>query len=140
MASLTWEPLKGLQFYALYAEALRMPSLFESTRGFSATQAFDVAVTPEHAYNREIGINLLRDGVFGERDKLRVKVAYFRNLVRDYLTRTSPNTWEEGGQIFVMRNIESVELHGVELSLEFEASLFVGVVVRHSACVFGGCI
>jgi hypothetical protein len=34
----------------------------------------------------------------------------------------------------------SVELLGVELSLEFEASLFVGVVVRHSACVFGGCI
>lgn len=76
LASVIWEPLSGLRFYALYAEAMRMPSLFESTRGFSATQAFDVAVKPEHAYNREIGINLLRDGLLFSQDKLRVKAAW----------------------------------------------------------------
>ena len=126
MVSLTWEPLKGLQFYALYAEALRMPSLFESTRGFSATQAFDVAVKPEHARNREIGINLLKRDLLVERSRLAVKLAYFRNTVDDYLTRTSPNLWEESnyiGQLFTLRNIDKVELHGQELSLEYDLSL-----------------
>ena len=129
MASLTWEPWKGLQFFALYSEALRMPSLFESTRGFSVTQAFDVAIKPEHAYNREYGINLLRDGVLFDRDKLRLKTAYFHNTVRDYLTRTSPNLWEESAytaqisQIFTLRNIKKASFNGFELSAEYDAGL-----------------
>ncbi|MGC3987370.1 MAG: TonB-dependent receptor [Pseudorhodoferax sp.] len=117
--SLLWEPLGGLQFYARHAQALRMPSLFESTSGFSFNAAPDVVLKPEHATNREVGLNFLREGLLTGRDKLRLKLAYFRNRTTDYLTRTSPNLWEEGGQDssnFRMRNVDSATFHGMELS------------------------
>lgn len=127
IASLTWEPwLNGLQFYALYAQALRMPSLFEATQGWSVEPALDVPLQAERAYNVEFGSNLLRHGTLTDDDRLAVKLAWFRNRTRNYLTRTSPNVWEEGGQIFVMRNIDSVDLHGVELSVEYDTGWIYG--------------
>lgn len=117
--SLLWEPLGGLQFYGRYAQALRMPSLFESTSGFSFNAAPDVVLKPERAKNREVGLNFLKDGALVTGDKLRLKLAYFRNRTTDYLTRTSPNLWEEGGQDssnFRMRNVDSATFHGIELS------------------------
>ncbi|MFP1682940.1 TonB-dependent receptor domain-containing protein [Alloalcanivorax sp. C16-1] len=120
--SVAWEPwMNGLQFYARHAEALRMPSLFEATQGWSVAPALDVPLKPEHATNREVGINFLGHDVFLGGDRLAVKLARFENLTEDYLTRTSPNLWEEGNQTFVVRNIESVSLRGTELSLEYDA-------------------
>ncbi|MFP1679861.1 TonB-dependent receptor domain-containing protein [Alloalcanivorax sp. C16-2] len=120
--SVTWEPwMNGLQFYALHAEALRMPSLFEATQGWSVQPALDVPLQPEHATNREVGINFLGRDLFLGGDRLAVKLARFDNLTEDYLTRTSTNTWEDNRQLFVMRNIESVSLRGVELTLEYDA-------------------
>lgn len=126
MASLTWEPLGGLQFYLKYAEALRMPSLFESTSGFSVAPAPGTDLKPEHTRNREVGINLLRRGLIGNDDVLRAKLAYFHNRTEDYITRTIPNTWEDGGagltsNLFRTRNIDSIEFKGLELSLEYDA-------------------
>lgn len=122
VVSLTWEPWQnGLQFYAQYAQALRMPSLFEATQGWSVEPALDVPLQPERAYNVELGSNLLTRDALLDGDRLGLKLAWFQNRTRNYLTRTSPNTWEEGGQIFVMRNVDSVDLHGVELSMEYDA-------------------
>ena len=129
MASLTWEPLAGLQFYASYAEALRMPSLFESSSGFSAAPTLDSNLRPEHAYNRELGINYLKDGLWKSHDKFRIKLAYFHNTVKDYLTRTIPNTWEDNSTgvnagIFRMRNIDSASFNGIELSGSYDLGRF----------------
>lgn len=126
MASLTWEPLGGIQLYLLYAEALRMPSLFESTSGFSVAPAPDIDLKPEHTKNKEIGINVLQQGLFGSYDVMRAKLAYFHNRTEDYITRTIPNTWEDNGAgltayLFRTRNIDSVEFKGLELSLEYDA-------------------
>lgn len=127
--SVSWEPwLNGVQFYLRHAEALRMPSLFEATQGWSVKPALDVALRPEHATNREAGVNVLRRDVLFEADRLALKLARFRNLTEDYLTRTSPNVWEEGNEMFVMRNIDSVELHGTELSVEYDQGRFYGSV------------
>ncbi|SHE55351.1 hemoglobin/transferrin/lactoferrin receptor protein [Lampropedia hyalina DSM 16112] len=122
IVSLTWEPgNSGLQLYGRYAEAYRMPSLFEST--FSARP--DISLNPEHARNKEIGINFLKDGLLRSGDKLRLKFAYFRNHTSDYLTRTSPNLWEEGVDEnrfmgFTMRNIDSAAFGGIELSGSYD--------------------
>ncbi|AFT69656.1 TonB-dependent heme/hemoglobin receptor family protein [Alloalcanivorax dieselolei B5] len=123
IASLTWEPVKGLQLYARHAEALRMPSLFESTSGWSVSPALDIPLKPEHAINREFGLNYLKDGLFAANDKLRFKVAYFRNHVDDYLTRTQPNAWETGNGLdfFRLRNIDSADFHGWEVNLAYDA-------------------
>lgn len=122
VVSLTWEPWQnGLQFYTQYAQALRMPSLFEATQGWSVEPALDVPLQPERAYNVEIGSNFLTRGALFDDDRLGLKLAWFQNRTRNYLTRTSPNTWEAGGEIFVMRNVKSVDLHGVEMSMEYDA-------------------
>ncbi|MGD8176914.1 TonB-dependent receptor domain-containing protein [Marinimicrobium sp. ARAG 43.8] len=125
MASILWEPWQGIQFYAQYVEALRMPSLFETTAGFSVAASPGVTLKPEHAKNREVGFNLMKNGVLSEDDALRFKAAYFHNRTEDYLTRTIPNAWEDtsAGQnaaMFRMRNIDSVAFQGAELSLEYD--------------------
>lgn len=127
--SLTYEPWRnGLQFYARYAEATRAPSLFEASSGWSVQPALDVPLRPEHACNLEVGSNLLKRDALFEGDRLATKLALFRNRTRDYLTRTSPNTWEEQGEIFVMRNIDTVNLHGVELTVEYDPGLVYGEI------------
>lgn len=125
--SLSWEPGgRGLQFYGRYAEALRMPSLFESTSGFSVQTQPDVILRPEHARNKELGINFLRDGLLRSDDRLRFKFAYFRNYTKDYLTRTTANLWETGGSenamvnALVMRNIQGALFQGLELSGSYD--------------------
>ncbi|MEJ1965020.1 MAG: TonB-dependent receptor [Gammaproteobacteria bacterium] len=121
VVSLTYEPWRnGLQFYARSAQAVRNPSLFETTSGWSVQPALDVPIQPEHAYNLEVGSNFLKRDALLEGDRLAAKFAVFRNHTRNYLTRTSPNAWEEQGQIFVMRNIDTVNLHGAELTLEYD--------------------
>ncbi|AWF80896.1 TonB-dependent receptor [Microbulbifer sp. A4B17] len=126
MVVLTWEPIKGLQFYARHAQALRMPSLFEGTSGFSVSPALDISLKPEHAKNNEVGINYLNGQLFEANHQIQAKLAYFENQVDNYITRTRRNSWEDeqGGGIFDlfrMRNIESLDLKGVELNLGYDA-------------------
>lgn len=122
IVSLTWEPLNGLQFYARYAEALRMPSLFEGTSGWSVSPVQNIELKPEQARNKEIGLHYLNKTLFGG-DQLRLSLAYFRNHTKDYLTRTQPNAWEMGpGQdFFRLRNIDSADFYGWESSVEYDA-------------------
>lgn len=125
--SLTWEPgLAGVQFYARHAEALRMPSLFEATSGWSVAPSPELPLQAEHAVNREFGINLLRYGVFSDRDRLAAKISYFRNKTSNYLTRTMPNAWEPKDQDFVMRNIQGVKVRGFEASVDYDTGWIYG--------------
>lgn len=133
MFSVLWQPRDDLQFYARYAEALRMPSLFETTSGWSVSPALDIDLNPEHAKNREVGMNYLKDDVLRSGDKLRLKAAYFRNHTKDYLTRTPPNLYEEnqmgtpgGSDFFRMRNIQSADFHGYELSGSYDGGVVFG--------------
>lgn len=121
--SLTWEPLAGLQFYARYAEALRMPSLFEGTSGWSVSPVQNITLKPEQARNREIGIHYMGRELLTGNDSLNVGIAYFRNHTKDYLTRTQPNAWEMGPglDLFRMRNIDSADFYGMEVNLEYDA-------------------
>ena len=126
--AITWEPSPGLQFYLRHAEALRMPSLFEGTSGWSVSPALDIPLKPEHATNREIGVNYLADGVLGTSHTLRFKAAYFRNHVDDYLTRTHINPTEapqEGLDFFRLRNIDSLDLDGWEMNLGHDAQTWL---------------
>lgn len=129
MVGLTWEPLGGLQFYARYAEALRMPSLFETTTGFSVSATPATSLKPERARNRELGMNFMGGDILGAGDQLRLKLAYFHNFTSDYLTRTIPNKSDDtstGDSLgnFRLRNIDSARFHGLELSGTYDAGRF----------------
>lgn len=127
--SVTYEPVTGLQLYYRHAEALRMPSLFENTSGFSVSPALDIPINPEHATNKELGINYLNAEVLGTHHQLRAKLAYFQNHVADYITRTHKNTWEQEldglANLFRIRNIDSLDLHGWELNLGYDARWWI---------------
>ncbi|MBO9489681.1 TonB-dependent receptor [Endozoicomonas sp. G2_1] len=126
--TVTWEPLAGLQFYLRHAQALRMPSLFESSSGLSVSPALDITLKPEHAKNSEFGINYLASQVFNDSDKFRVKSAYFANHVDDYLTRTGLNAFEtprSSTDFFRLRNIDSLDLRGIEFDLSYDATTWL---------------
>lgn len=114
IVAVTFMPLEGMQIYLRHAEALRMPALFEVSSGSSADPNPANPVRPEHARNREIGFNLLKSDVLGEDDRLRFKLAAFRNHVKDYITYA--NDLKGSGLI----NIDYADFRGYEASLEYE--------------------
>lgn len=122
ITALTYTPFEGVQVYARYAEALRMPGLFETSSGPVPTM-LAMNLKPEHARNREYGINLLRDGLFTGADKARLKLAYFDNHVKDYLTRT---TVQMDGWVSapVIENIDRADFKGYEISAEYSTPRF----------------
>lgn len=129
LVALKWQAYKGLQFYIRHSEALRMPSLFESTSGWSVSPVLDIPLKPEHAKNQEIGLNYLTDALLTDNYKVGFKLAYFQNHVDDYLTRTQPNAWEQkqGGlnDFFRMRNIDSLDLNGWELNFSYDTKYWL---------------
>lgn len=113
MISATLEPWHGVQLYAKYAEAIRSPSLFESTTGFSFNTDPLVAVRPERSHTTEIGINILQEDLMLSGDKLRFKAAYFNNDVKDYLSRSNfPNV--------SVRNIDRALFRGFDASIGYD--------------------
>ncbi|MBQ4812717.1 TonB-dependent receptor [Pseudoalteromonas luteoviolacea] len=123
MVSATWAFAKHTQVYLRYAEALRMPSLFENTSGFSVSPALDIPLKAERALNREIGINYFNENTLDAGHVFGAKLALFSNHVDDYLTRTQRNAFEDKRSAldeFRLRNIDSVDLNGVEINLSYE--------------------
>ncbi len=118
IASVIVEPLQGLQLYARYAEAIRTPSTFESTRGWSANPLLSSSLSPEHSYSREVGVNFQREDVFTGADKLQLKVAYFDNKVEDYITRYDVS--------YYFANIPLVRFKGVEFSAKYDSGKIFG--------------
>ena len=113
MIGATIEPWDGIQFYTKYSEAIRSPSLFESTTGFSFNTNPLVGVRPEHSRNTEIGINVLQEDVLLGGDKVRFKASYFNNNVKDYLSRTNyPDV--------SVKNIDSALFRGYEASIGYD--------------------
>lgn len=125
MFSALVEPVQGLQFYGQYSEAIRLPSLFETTIGWSTDMGPGFPDQPEHARNWEIGINWMRDGVLTEGDKLRFKASYFDNTVDDYITRIYSG---DSSARLQLANIDYAKLRGFEVSSSYDSGRFFGEV------------
>lgn len=119
IASITFKPNDYVQLYARYAEAARAPSLFEETKGFSFVPVYDLKLKVERARNWEFGVNFSQDGLWQAKDKARLKLAYFNNQTKDYLTRYTPRT----GGVY-MNNLDSVNFKGWELAGGYDAGAY----------------
>ncbi|MDC8756367.1 TonB-dependent receptor [Janthinobacterium fluminis] len=108
----------GVSVYLRAVQGLRMPSLYESTLGFSAT--YFSPLKAERSDNREIGLNLLKDGLWSGADKLRVKLAYFDNTTRGYITRRQIPGLQVWAQNFSMANADSYSVSGFELQSSYD--------------------
>lgn len=138
IASVLIEPLAGLQFYARYAEAIRNPSLFETTTGFSFYPNPLDPTKPERAKNTEIGANYQKAALFTGDDLLSLKFGYFSNHVEDYLSRGPSDV----ASVTIV-NLKSAEYQGIELSGRYDVGRvfaeFGGTLYTHkSFCDYEG--
>ncbi|MBP6861841.1 MAG: TonB-dependent receptor [Neisseriaceae bacterium] len=131
-----WTPVLGAtafltdnaRVYVRYSEAKRMPSMFESTVGFSAT-AFD-PLKPEHAKNFEVAyIHDLRDLV-GAKRHADVKIAYYHNSIKNAIERDDN---------FVFSNIDRQKVAGLELQGRYDNGRFftdlgVAINLKNEVC------
>lgn len=115
------EPVKGIQIFGKYTEGLRLPSLMETSSAFLLLVSPDIK--PERAHTWEFGGNVLRDGAFDPTDHVRLKVAYFNNVVDDYLSRqyvpVSP-----GLGLLNIQNIAQARFAGIEMQSEYKIRSF----------------
>lgn len=129
--SVVVEPVKGIQFYSKYAEALRAASPFEATEGFSGSVNPYTDLRPEHAHNTEVGMNLQKYGVFTSDDLFQAKAGWFQNDVTDYITLGSERLTAPDGRwtdMIVRTNIPKVAMQGIELSASYDAGIVFGSV------------
>lgn len=110
----------GLQFYALYLEGYRPPSLRESIGNDSLLQP-NPNLKPEISRDWEFGINYLKDGVLFRKDKLRAKAAYFINNYDDYISRVQNTT---SVAFFTTANLNKAKFSGAEFSGSYDARIF----------------
>ena len=124
--AVTYEPTPGLQFYARYAEAIRAPSLFEATQGFSFNVDPGMAIKPEHARNKELGINFERNVSFGRPGQLQAKFAYFDNVIDDYISRGFDVVQIDGEDILgaTIVNMEKAVFRGFEATVRYDNGRF----------------
>lgn len=108
--------------YARYSEALRMPSLAESTMGFSA--AVSDTLKPEHSKDWEIGVNWLTNSLIADSDNMRLKFAYFDDVTEDYIGRRPHTNATNNISSMVIDNQDSYRRSGLELQSQYDSSYF----------------
>lgn len=120
----TWQPVISAtawltdhsRIYARYAKTQRMPSMFETTVGFSANPIYlGTGLKPEKGTNIEIGYihdlsELLDADRFAD-----LKIAWFRNSIKDVIDRD---------QFFSLRNIDKQVIEGIELQSRYDNGRF----------------
>ena len=115
----TVTPMSGLQVFGRYTMGWRPPSMAETFGpGFAQGLTFvpNLDLRPERSRSMEVGANVMRDGLFTERDRLRMKIAYFNNRYDDYIARDL--------QFFTIAqfvNIPKAFMSGIELSVSYDA-------------------
>lgn len=109
----TIEPVDGLQLFASYRDAVRMPALLEATRGF--IMSADPALRPERAHDWEFGANFTHRNILSDGDDLGLKLVYFDNDIEDYISRRY-NTSTYSMFIF---NIDRAKFAGLEAAANY---------------------
>ena len=121
--SLSWTPTDSIQLYGRYSDAIRLPTIFESIKGFS-TGLMPDELLPERAKTFEIGANKSFENVISENDLLRTHIAYYDNDIDNYLTRSNVPYNIPGGTSVIgslgMVNLENARMSGIEVSADYE--------------------
>lgn len=105
------------RFYINYSEVYRLPSLFETTLGFSASQSgYDLE--PEHAHNWEIAyVYNLKERLKIDKGQADIKLAYFRNKTENVIERSNR---------LLFRNMDQQKIAGFEFSGRLDNGRYFG--------------
>lgn len=122
---ITVSPLEGLQMFASYTQGTRPPSLREYGVGSGA--APNTALKEETSRNIELGMNVKREDVLRDGDRLGLKLAYFNNTVDDYLARDTVPYPPYTPQLTSV-NLDKAKFSGIEFQANYDASFVFGEV------------
>ena len=111
-------PLDGLQLFANYKHAARLPSLLEATTNFFMVANPDLH--KETASNWEIGANYIRYDVLKPDDELGLKLVWFDNDIDSYISRRY--ILQLGSM--QMYNIDRAQFRGLEGNLSYKSGGF----------------
>jgi len=102
------------RIYVRHSQAIRYPSMFESTIGFSASLS-GWGIKPEHTYNNEMAYIYNYENLFRSNGQGNIKIAYFHHRTKDVIERgRSLNFW----------NVEQQTIRGIELQGRFDNGYF----------------
>lgn len=119
------------RIYARYAQSTRMPSLYESTLGFSL-QSIDNEnqIKPEKGSNLEVGYVLDMSSWFNRANHADVKLAAYHNRINDIIDRTDDLT---------LKNFDHQSIQGIELQSRYDdddwfGNLNLSHTLKHEVC------
>ncbi|SES12053.1 TonB-dependent receptor [Sphingobium sp. YR768] len=121
------------RLYARYAEALRFPSMFESTIGFSASINPSYHLKPERLRSWEAAyIQDMRQlfGLNGEGQHADLKLSWYHNTTRNVIERNNQ---------FMFTNVDRQTIAGFELQARFDngrifADIGAGHMTKNRVC------
>lgn len=118
-AAFTVTPSDGIQLFASYARGWRPATLRETLLDMDTLIRPNPLLRPEKSRNIEFGINVLRDGVFGE-DRLKTKLVYFDNRYTDFIMREYGTSFGLPTNYRTYANIPEVKFRGIEASVDYD--------------------
>lgn len=118
-AALTITPSDGIQLFATYARGWRPATLRETLLDMDTLIRPNPLLRPERSRNIELGVNILRDGVFGK-DRLKTKLVYFDNYYTDFIMREYGTSFGLPTNYRTYTNIPAVKFRGIEASVDYD--------------------
>ena len=118
----TVTPFDGIQLFGRYSQGIRPPTMRE-TMVSDANAMPNFNLNAERTKSWEAGVNVLRDGVLTDTDKLRLKLAYFHNDHKDYISRVNADP-VPGMPVFTFDNLDRASFSGIELSGSYDTGVF----------------
>ncbi len=114
--------------YTKYSDSYREPSLFESTvSGQTYSYSPNVPLKPEHAKSFELGVNLEKKDIILDNDSTSLRVAYFNNNIKGYLSQgVNPKQDDWSSPYVVTKNYDSFKLSGYEVELKYDSNYVFG--------------
>lgn len=113
------EVLPDTFVYASYTQGVRMPSLFETSQGVLQTRP-GKGLKPERSSNWEVGASTLGKGLLVDNDSAAIKLAYFNNTIKNYVTRYYDPSPDLMG-LMRFSNTDSYKTSGLELQAHYDA-------------------
>ncbi|WP_181404651.1 TonB-dependent receptor domain-containing protein [Asticcacaulis tiandongensis] len=115
----TVSPADGLQLFASYAEGWRPATLRETLLDMDDLIRPNPLLRPEVSKNVEFGFNILRDGLFSDTDRLKLKLAYFDNSYEDFIMREYGTAFGLPTNYRTYTNVPEVHFRGVEVAFDY---------------------
>lgn len=133
-ATVEFKPAEWIRPYVSYSHSFRPPTINESffsgsiipANGISTTGAPNLALRPETARTWELGVNILRDGVFTGNDAFRFKASAFHRTIRDYIVLGQIKAATPQAQFLdsFVNTVGDTTMYGLELEGNYDAGSF----------------